>query len=71
VLTDEQVAAAVHDLGNSGFVFVDRGEDALQILAKLIRVTDQDFTVRFYYPRGAKITAAGRRNLADVMDPQS
>jgi len=63
VLSDEQIAAALRDLGNSGFVFVDRAEDALQILARLTKVTDQDFTVRFYNPHGAKITAAGRRKL--------
>lgn len=70
VLTEEQLAAAVHDLANSGFVLVDHAEDALQILARLTNVTDQDFTVRFHNPHGAKITVTGGRNLADIIDPQ-
>jgi hypothetical protein len=62
VLNDEQVASALHDLAYTGFVVLDRAEAALEILARLTKITDQDFTVRFCNPEGAKITAAGVRN---------
>jgi hypothetical protein len=70
VLSDEQVTAALRDLANSGFVLVDHAEDALQILARLTEVTNQDFTVRFCNPHGAKIIAAGRRDPANITAPQ-
>jgi len=60
VLRDDQVAAALHDLAQDGFALLARAEDGMQVLAKLTEVTDQDFTIRFFNPRGAKITAAAR-----------
>jgi hypothetical protein len=63
VLSDDQVAAVLHDLAKNGFALLEKAEDALQVLARLTNVIDQDFTVRFCNPHGAKITAAGKRKL--------